>query len=126
MWLGNDRTTPIVVLSTGGNNFGKVRCEDLFRRFKQPLDKIRNKIKILVVCSVLSRWGQSVEWLSRVIAVNCRLANHCKSTTCTFIDKWNLFYGKDTLYGRNGTHLSLQGVRVLAGTLEQQINTLKH
>ena len=65
-------------------------------------------------------------WLSRAVAVNCRFADHCKSNGWTFIDNWKLLYGKDTLYARDGVHLSYQGVPVMPRTRERELNTLQH
>ena len=123
--LENDGTKPIVFLSAGGNDLGKVRSEELFTRFRQALERIRNKGGIPVVCGVLPRRGVGAEWLSRAIAVNRRLAAHCKSNGWSFIDNWDSFYGKDAFYARDGVHLSRQGVRVLAGTLEREVSALQ-
>ncbi|MPC68661.1 hypothetical protein E2C01_062865 [Portunus trituberculatus] len=48
-----------------------------------------------------------------------------RSNGLAFIDNWDLFYGKGTLYARDGVHLSRQGVRGLAGTLEDELNALQ-
>ncbi|XP_045136199.1 uncharacterized protein LOC123519077 [Portunus trituberculatus] len=101
-----DGTKPIVFLIAGGNDICKVRSEELFRRFKEALAKIRNKDATPVVCGVLPRKELGGEWLSRAIAVNCRFADHCRSNGWAFINNWDLFYGKDTLYTRDGVHLS--------------------
>ena len=123
--LDENGTKPIVILSAGGNDLGKVRSEELLGKFRLALDKIRSKGGVPVVCGVLPRRGVGVEWLSRALAINCRLAAHCKSNGWSFIDTWDLFYGKDALYARDGVHLSRQGVRVLAGTLEDEVNALQ-
>ena len=123
--LEENGTKPIVFLSAGGNDLGKVRSEELLGKFRLALDKIRSKGGIPVVCGVLPRRGVGAEWLFRAIAVNRRLAVHCKSNGWSFIDNWDLFYGKDALYARDGVHLSRQGVRVLAGTLEREVSALQ-
>ncbi|MPC54582.1 hypothetical protein E2C01_048504 [Portunus trituberculatus] len=120
-----DGTKPIVFLSAGGNDLCKVRSEELFRRFKEALAKIRDKDATPVVCDVLSRRDLGGEWLSRAIAMNCRLADYCSSNEWAFIDNWDLFYGKDTLYAMDEVHLSCLGVRVLAGALEGELNALR-
>ena len=124
-WENDDGTKPIVILSAGGNDLGKVRSEELTRRFREALQRISSKGGIPVVCGILPRRGVGAEWLSRAIAMNCRLADHCKSKGWSFIDSWDLFYGKDTLYARDGVHLSRQGVRVLADTLEREVAAIK-
>ncbi|MPC66658.1 hypothetical protein E2C01_060808 [Portunus trituberculatus] len=53
-----------------------------------------------------------------------RLGDHYKSNGWAFIDNWDLFYGEDTFYARYGIHLSRQGVPVLTGTLECELNAL--
>lgn len=123
--LEENGTKPILILSAGGNDLGKVRSEELFSKFKIALERIRNKGGIPVVCGILPRRGVGAEWLSRAIAVNRRLAVHCKSNGWSFVDNWDLFYGKDALYARDGVHLSRQGVRVLAGTLESELSPLQ-
>ena len=123
--LEENGSKPIVFLSAGGNDLGKVRSEELIGKFRLALDKIKSKGGIPVVCGILPRRGVGIEWLSRAIAVNCRLADHCKSKGWSFIDNWDLFYGKDALYARDGVHLSRQGVRVLAGTLEREVDALR-
>ena len=123
--LEENGTKPIVVLSAGGNDLGKVRSEELIGKFRLALDRIRDKGGLPVVCGVLPRRGVGVEWLSRAIAVNRRLAEHCRSNGWSFIDNWDLFYGRDSLYARDGVHLSRQGVRVLARTLESEVSALQ-
>ena len=80
-----------------------------------------------MVCCVQLRRGLRVEWLSRDIAVNCRFSNHCKGNGWTFINNWDLFYGKEIMYAMHGVHLFCQGVRVLTEILEEggELNALK-
>ena len=59
--LEGNGNKPIIFLSAGGNDLGKVRSEDLLDKFRLALDKIRSKGGIPVVCSVLPRRGVGVE-----------------------------------------------------------------
>lgn len=61
-------------LSAAVNGIGRVGSEELFRRFKETLDKIRENGGVLVVCSVSSRMEKGNECLSRAIGVTRRLA----------------------------------------------------
>ena len=116
---------PIVCLSAGGNDLGKVRSEKLLESFMQALGKVRDRGGVPVVCSILPRRGVGREWLSRAIAMNCRVAAHCKSNGWSFIDNWDRFFGNDVLYARDGVHLSRQGVQVLADSLESRVGALR-
>lgn len=49
---------------------------------------------IRVVYGVLLRRRAGDMWLSKAIALNCRLADYCKA----FVDNWGRFFGKDHLY----------------------------
>lgn len=118
-------TQPIVFLSAGGNDLGRVGSEELFRRFKETLGKVRDRGGIPVVCGVLPRRNVGDGWLSRAIAVNGRLAAHCESQGWLFVDNWDLFYGKDSLYARDGVHLSFEGVEVLSESLERALSHLQ-
>ena len=77
------------------------------------------------MCGVLPRRELGAEWLSSDIAVNCSLANHCKGNGRTLKNNLDLFYSKDTLYAKDGVHLSRHGVLVIVGTLEMELNALQ-
>ena len=123
--MAGEGTRPIVCLSVGTNDVGKVRSEELFRRFREALGKIRDRGAVPVVCGILPRRGASVEWLSRAIAMNRRVADHCGSNGWAFLDTWDLFYGENSLYARDGVHLSRRGVRVLAQALERKVGEVQ-
>ena len=123
--MAGEGTKPIVCLSAGGNDIGKVGSEELLRRFKEVLGKIRDKGGIPVVCGILPRRSAGSMWHSTAIAMNCRVANHCKANGWAFVDSWDRFYGRDHLYARDGVHLSRFGVQALADSLEKEVSTLR-
>ena len=123
--MANEGIKPIVCLNAGGNDVGKVCSEELLRRFKEVLGKVRDRGGIPVVCGILPRRGVGCEWLSRAIAVNCRLADHCKANGWTFVDNWNRFFGMDHLYQWDGVHLSWRGNQLLADSLDHETRALK-
>ena len=53
--MAGEGTKPIVCLSAGGNDIGRIGSEELLRRFKEVLGKIRDKGGIPVVCGILPR-----------------------------------------------------------------------
>lgn len=57
-----------------------------FPKFRQGLDKIRDKGEVPVVCGALPGRGAGAEWLSVTITGNRRLADHCNSNGWTFIE----------------------------------------
>ena len=123
--LAGEGVKPIVCLSAGGNDIGRVRSEELYRKCQETLGRVRDLGGVPVMCGVLPRMGAGVRWLSYAIALNCRLAEHCKKNGWAFIDHWDLFFGKHELYTRDGIHLSKAGVEVFADTLERQVGLVK-
>ena len=123
--MAGEGERPIVCLSVGTNDVGRVRSEELFRRFREALGKIRDRGAVPVVCGIIPRRDAGAEWLSRAIAMNCRIANHCGSNGWAFLDTWDLFYGENSLYARDGVHLSRRGVGVLSDALERRLGEVK-
>lgn len=101
-----------------------MRSEEIFRRYREAFAKVRDSGGVPAVCGILPRRGLGEVWLSRALAINSKLAAHCKRNGWLFIDNWDLFYEKGSLYAKDGVHLSLQGVEVLADSLERSLSSL--
>ena len=90
--MAGEGSKPIVCFSAGGNDIGRTTSEELRRRFREALGRVRDLGGRLVVCGVLPRKNVSCDWLSRAIAVNSWLADHCKSNGWAFVDNWDSFF----------------------------------
>ena len=119
--LAREGAAPTVCLSVGGNDLGWVRDEEIFRKYRIALGKVRDLGGVPVVCGVLPRKYAGHEWLAKASALNSRLADLCRRSGWLFIDNWNCFFGKDHLYARDGVHLSKRGTEVLAWTLQRDL-----
>lgn len=67
------------------------------RHFREALVKIKGRDGIPVVCGILPREWVGGMWLSRTVAVNCRLAEYCRANGWGFVDNWDQLYGRDHL-----------------------------
>ncbi|KAG0713124.1 hypothetical protein GWK47_016881 [Chionoecetes opilio] len=123
--MADQEKKPIVCLSAGGNDVECVRSEELLRRFKEAVGNVRDRGGFPVVCGVLPRLFVDDMWYSRAIAVNCRLAFHCKANSWAFVDSWDLFFRHNHLYHRDGVHLSRKGVQILSESLEREVDALQ-
>ena len=74
----------------------------------------------MVIGKVLRKY-RSTEDYSRDLGVNRRLVFLCKTHTIRFIDPWAIFFGKDNIFQRNGTHFSTHGARVFARLLNSRL-----
>ncbi len=99
--------------------------EETSRRFRESFAKVRDLSGVPAVCGVLPRKGMGEGWFSKALAVNSRLAAHCRRNGWLYNNNWDLFFDNDTFYARDGVHLSLRGVKVLADSLERSLNTLQ-
>ena len=121
--LAGEGVAPTVCFSVGGNDVGRVRDEELVRRYRIALGKVRELGGVPVVCGVLPRKYASAAWLSRASALNSRLADLCRGSGWLFVDNWSYFYGKDHLYTRDGVHLSERGTGALAWSLQRDLGS---
>ena len=119
--LGGEGVAPTVCISAGGNDIGRVRPEELWRRYRQALGRVRELGGTPVLCGILPRRSAGVRWWSEATALISRLADHCRRNGFLFIDNWSYFYGKDHLYSRDGVHLSEMGTEALAWSLQRDL-----
>ena len=53
--LAGEGDAPTVVISSGVNDLGRIRSEELFRRHKETLARVRNLGGSLILCGILPR-----------------------------------------------------------------------
>ena len=111
----------ITCLVVGGNDVHRRRNEEMLTRYKEALQKVRNKGGRAIACGILPRMGHRREWMSRAIGFNCRLEAYCRENSIVFVDVWDHFYGRSQLYARDGVHLSRKGTSVMAGLIDKSV-----
>ena len=119
--LRGEGVAPIVCISAGGNDIGTGSSEELLRRYRQALGRVRDLGGTPVLCGILPRKFAGAGWWSEAAAVNSRLADHCRRNGWLFVDNWNYFFGKDYLYNSDGVHLSRRGTGALAWSLQRDL-----
>ena len=67
--LASEGVVPTVVFSVGGNDVGRVRDEELVRRYRVALGKVRDLREVPVVCGVLPRKYDGGAWLTKACAL---------------------------------------------------------
>ena len=75
--LAGEGVAPTVCISAGGNDIGKVRNEELFRRYREALGRVRELGGTPVLCGILPRKYVGAGWWSAALTVNRWLAEHC-------------------------------------------------
>ena len=87
--LGGEGVAPTVCISAGGNDIGRVRPVELWRRFRQALERVRALGGTPVVCGVLPRRSAGARWWSEATALNSRMADHCRRNGWLFLNNWS-------------------------------------
>lgn len=119
--LGGEGVAPTVCISAGGNDIGRVRPVEVWRRYRQALERVRELGGTPVLCGILPRRSAGARWWSEATALNSRMADYCRRNGWLFVDNWSYFYGKDHLYTRDGVHLSEKGTGALAWSLQRDL-----
>ena len=118
-----------LLLTVGGNdlflknkNRRCVSSEGLVGDFDWLIRTAKSKTSRLIVVGLVPRKNRSGEEYSRALGVNRRLESLCKSYSIRFIDPRATFYGRDSLFQRDGTHhFSSHGARVFARLLNKRL-----
>lgn len=108
--LSMEGVTPIVCFSAGETNIQKVKSEDLHRRLREALEWIRGQK--CAGCR-LRRRGVVDEWLFCATVMNWQLPDNCKSNLWSFVDSRGHIFGRNSLYARDGVHLSCQEIALV-------------
>ena len=111
----------VVCIVAGGNDVQDGRSEDLIRRYREALEKVRMEGGSAVACGILPRFGYSREWASRALGINQRIEKYCRDNNVAYVDGWEYFHGYRKLYARDGVHFSRLGVSVLAGLIDRAV-----
>ena len=118
--LAGEGEAPTVVISAGRNYFGWIRSEELFRMFKEILGRVRDLGGTPVLCGILSRrLGQ--RGCFEACTLNNRLVDHCRRNGWLHVDNWCYFFSKNSLYTRDGFHLSGRGIGALAWSIHRNL-----
>ena len=115
-WQGN------MVVSVGGNDIrveGGMGTEELLRRFKDMIKKVKAQCGRMVVCGILPRIYMGKWWNSCAMGVNHRLDSFCQDNDVTFLDTWDSFIHQQWLYARDGIHLTRRGQENLSERINE-------
>lgn len=121
--LSSIEEKPLVV-SVGGNDIGSVGSEELKRRFRDMLDRLRDRRSTSVVMGILPRRFESREWSSRAIALNRWLDRQCLNLGFNFIDSWSYFINRPDRFARDGIHLSPLGREAFIDLVDRKIKAV--
>jgi len=111
-----------VIVQVGVNDVGKNNTEETMKAYRALIGSLAGSRKRGVVTSILPMVHASMEWYSRAIGLNTRVANICKELGVQFLDLWGEFWGRTEMFALDGLHLSKKGVELLSNRYEEALN----
>jgi lysophospholipase L1-like esterase len=111
----------MMVLMVGGNDISRGISTELFVDKYDHLiqEAIHSGVSKLTVCGMLPRKGIN----QRIMSLNCRIKKLVSNVGGTYIDGWDMFYGKSDFYKADGVHLTHQGDIQLGRLMCDDVNS---
>lgn len=112
------------VVHVGTNDVVRTRSEELMEKYKNLIQKFKEKSSNVIISGILPRWVENQRFLNAATMTNRRLATLCSQENVDFIDTWDSFYYDRSLYRNDGLHLNEVGAarfgRLLSDAVEQR------
>lgn len=118
-FLATTSQETVFVYQVGTNNVVKGRSEEVLRKQRIFVGKLRDSRRQSVVCNLLPRCDVSSLILRRMLGINDRVKGLCSCEEDLFVDVWDHFICDRRLFANDGLHLICVGKarlgQVLAG-----------
>ncbi|XP_069750301.1 uncharacterized protein [Narcine bancroftii] len=111
--LKGEGKQPDVLVHVGTNDIDK-KEEVLKKDYRELGQKLRNRTARVVISGLLPVPSATEDKNGRLRKMNVWLRGWCKGQGFGFLDHWDLFWGRHDLYKKDGLHLNLKGVNILA------------
>ncbi|XP_037389683.1 uncharacterized protein LOC119262339 [Pygocentrus nattereri] len=117
LWHRGDPGT--VVVHVGTNDTSARRSEVLKEHYRRLLDTARQRTDArIIVSGPLPTYRRGSLKFSRLYALHCWLREWCPTIGVDFVDNWESFRERPSLFHRDGLHPSPLGSTVLSGNIE--------
>uniref|UniRef100_A0A673LWB2 SGNH hydrolase-type esterase domain-containing protein n=1 Tax=Sinocyclocheilus rhinocerous TaxID=307959 RepID=A0A673LWB2_9TELE len=117
--LGKHANT--VIAHVGSNDTSCRESETLKQHFKSLLISLTNTGKNIAISGPLPTFNKGIEKFSRLLSFNTWLKSTYDKYKVIFIDNFDLFWGRQALFRRDGLHPNQRGCQMLAHHIEQHI-----
>ena len=115
-----------VIVHTGYNDMARRQTELTKRDFNDLFSFLKRCGKSVFISGPLPIMSQRPERFSRLLNLNIWLQSTCKIHNFTFIDNFNLFWNRTSLYSTDGIHPNTLGSSVLAANIQHAVHSAPH
>uniref|UniRef100_A0A8C5BGS9 SGNH hydrolase-type esterase domain-containing protein n=1 Tax=Gadus morhua TaxID=8049 RepID=A0A8C5BGS9_GADMO len=114
-----------VIVHKGYNDMAR-RQTELTKRDFNVFSFLKRCGKSVFISGPLPTMSQRPERFSRLLNLNIWLQSTCKIHNFTFIDNFNLFWNRTSLYSTDGIHPNTLGSSVLAANIQHAVQSAPH
>ena len=114
-----------VIVHKGYNDMAR-RQTELTKRDFNVFSFLKRCGKSVFISGPLPTMTQRPERFSRLLNLNIWLQSTCKIHNFTFIDNFNLFWNRTSLYSTDGIHPNTLGSSVLAANIQHAVQSAPH
>ena len=106
-----------ILVHVGTNNADKEGTTAIVEKYRDLLKKTKQaRVGQIIISGILPVFGNRIQGYknSKRMAVNGMVRRLCKEEDVGYVDLWDIFVGREDMYGRDGLHLSGKGAAVFA------------
>uniref|UniRef100_A0A8C9ZJ24 SGNH hydrolase-type esterase domain-containing protein n=1 Tax=Sander lucioperca TaxID=283035 RepID=A0A8C9ZJ24_SANLU len=114
-----------IVVHCGHNDMSTriQECERTRRDFTTLIEALKSTGKSVFISGPLPSLGRGSGLFSRLLSLNTWLQLTCSIHRIGFIDNFNLFWERGSLFSRDGIHPNTRGSQMLRGNLHHALHT---
>lgn len=112
-----------VIVHVGSNDTTQQTSETTKKQFKELFSLLRSHGLSVFISGPIPTLNRGDNRFSRILHLNTWLQHVCRSYCFTFIDNFNLFWRRSSLFKSDGLHPNRQGSNMLAANLRYSVQT---
>ena len=118
----NARNDTFYVIHAGTNDVKKSSSEALLDKYRRMIRKFKTRTDNILISGILPRIGAESSFYDKAYSANNRLKTLCLQEKVDFVNLWDDFYDKSSLFLRDGLHLSPVGSARLGRLFNEQLS----
>ena len=102
----NSTENTLIIIHAGTNDIKETKSEALLAKYREMIRKYKMKSSNIIISGILPRINASSSFYDKASSTNRRLTNLCREKGVDFINLWDQFYNKSSLFRHDGLHLN--------------------
>ena len=123
---GADNNT-LYILHAGTNDVTSTRSEELLQKYRRMIQEFKHKTgnNNIIVSGILPKIDAESRFYDKAFSTNSRLNSLCLQEKVEFVNLWDDFYGKKSLFQTDCVHLNSVGAARLGRLLCNRVSLFK-